>query len=233
MDNKSDDGSIKNNKQNGINVQGEICGENLQDILRKAVQNDAYFKKLFYSPSETLKDSKIAEEDKTLLIDLMNRSSNQRKARDKVDQVFETGLYTFSDMRWMNWITFVVGLGLIGIAISLVFIGSNEIYVVLFGGGGIVTLVLQLLVGPLKNAPLALSTFLQSHIIFDSYNHQVGIWTEYQRDARETTKKPIELYEALSADAAFNDFREKSVELLQKMDISKHTETQPAPVKKD
>jgi len=228
MDNKSDDESIKNNKQNGTTVQGEIYGENLQDILRKAVQNDTYFRKLFNSPSETLKDSKIAEEDKTLLIDLMNQLSNQRKAGEKVDQVFETGLCTFSDMRWMNWITFAVGLILISIAIVLVLIGSNEIYVVLFGGGGIVTLVLQLLVGPMKNAPLALSTFLQSHIIFDSYNHQVGIWYELQH-AKET----FDLQGAISADKAHNKFREESVRLLQKMDISKHTEIQSDPGKKE
>ena len=136
------------------------------------------------------------------------RAGGQGLATYKVAQVFESSQHAFSDMRIMNWGVFLVGIILVATSLVLGVTGQREMYVLLFGGMGIVGLVTFLLVRPIHQVRDALSNFLQAHITFETMNHQIGVW-----DPRYFTPKDIEQVKEMSQ--ALGQIRESSVRVLQ------------------
>jgi deoxyxylulose-5-phosphate synthase len=95
--------------------------------------------------------------------------------------------------------------------------GQREIYVLLFGGMGIVSLIAYLLVRPMQGVRDALSDFLQAHITFDTANQQIGAW-------HPKYFMPKDIHEVQQVSDTLQGIRESSARLLEHVLEQKGTE---------
>jgi len=180
----------------------------LTDVLERAAVDEEFLKRLREQPQEAIKEyvSSLNPEERDALVDLFEKLKGAGLAAHIFEEVFLSSRRAFTHMLIMNWVIFSVGVILVLLSIWLGVSGQREVYVAIFGGMGIVSLIGYLLVRPMKGVRDALSDFLQAHIIYDSFNHQIGVWYHF---------KPSNIEETKEASKALQDIRESSVHLLQ------------------
>jgi len=191
----------------------------LTDILREAVKDEKFLDRLRRYPQEAVRKHSLSFDDEVVIVDLFKKLSGEELARRKVEEVFESSRYAFTEMRVMNWLIFMIGIVFVAVAIWLGISGQREVYVLLFGAAGISSLYAQLF-RPMKGVRDALSDFLQAHIIFESANHQIGVWYnfEYTQDEEgNAIRRTLSLEEAKEVSKALQEIRESSARLLQEV----------------
>lgn len=186
----------------------------LTRVLSATIKDEDLFRQLLSDPySVRQRYPELDQEQAGLLVALfmearaqMQRdAAGRRVAEKRLQDIFSCLQRAFTDLRLMNWIAFIVGLGLVVLAVWLGVTGQDVIYAALFGTMGVVTLVAYLIFKPMRGVRNAISEFLQAHIIFDTANHQIGVWYTF---------KPGNLHEAQAASRALGEIRETSVDLL-------------------
>ncbi len=186
------------------------------DVLKEILKDPNAIRRLLEHPQSIgERYGSLPPEMRDLLIEFFqqvraeidSRIKGDLLARDKVYRVFQSSQHAFNDMRVMNRIIFGIGILLIGVSLWLAFTGQREAYVLLFGTGGIVTLLTHLF-RPLRGVRDALSDFLQAHITFETVNQQIGAW-------HPTYFQPRDINEVQQVSDALQGIRESSVRLLQ------------------
>jgi hypothetical protein len=87
---------------------------------------------------------------------------------------------TYKRITWMNYLMFLVGLGLfVTAAIYGVLADSDKGYALLFGGLGVATFVTLFLTGPIEKTQTALSNLVQAEVGFMNYFEQIMLWETY------------------------------------------------------
>ncbi len=198
----------------------------MADVLKDALENDQVLDRWLERPQDIYKHySSLSPEVKELLVKFFRQINLQIDARvrgdllahDRVKQVFHSSQTAFNDMRLMNLIIFIVGVALVTVSVWLGITGQREIYVLLFGGMGIVSLIAYLLVRPMQGVRDALSDFLQAHITFDTANQQIGAW-------HPKYFMPKDIHEVQQVSDALQGIRESSARLLEHVLEQKGTE---------
>ncbi len=198
----------------------------MADVLKDALENDQVLDRWLERPQDIDKHySSLSPEVKELLVKFFRQINLQIDAHvrgdvsalDRVMQVFQSSQRAFNDMRLMNWITFSVGVALVAVSVWLGITGQREIYVLLFGGMGIVSLIAYLLVRPMQGVRDALSDFLQAHITFDTANQQIGAW-------HPKYFMPKDIHEVQQVSDTLQGIRESSARLLEHVLEQKGTE---------
>jgi len=199
-------------KEETMNTAVEIA-----DVLKDAVGNDQVLDRWLDRPQDIgTQYRSLSPEAKDLLIEFFRqinlridaRVRGDREALDRVMQIFRASQKAFNDMRWMNWIIFSVGVALVVVSVGLGITGQREVYVLLFGGMGVVSLIVYLLVRPMQGVRDALSDFLQAHITFETVNQQIGAW-------HPKYFMPKDIHEVQQVSDALQGIRESSARLLE------------------
>jgi hypothetical protein len=87
---------------------------------------------------------------------------------------------TYKRVTWMNYLMFLVGLGLfVTAAVYGVLAESDKGYAFLFAGLGAVTFVTLFLTGPIEKTQTALSNLVQAEVGFMNYFEQIMLWETY------------------------------------------------------
>ncbi len=189
----------------------------LADVFTRLTKDEALFRRLLRDPYSLAQEyPNLNREHAELLTRFFaaaaacvdEESEGTRFAAKRLSEIFRSSQQAFTDIRRMNWIAFVVGLGLVALSVWLGITGQSAIYAGLFGTMGVVTLVTYLLVRPMRGVRDALSDFLQSHIIFETVNQQIGVWYQF---------RPSSLEEAEAVSRSLEAIRETSARLLEDM----------------
>ncbi len=123
---------------------------------------------------------------------------------------------TYKRITWMNYLMFLVGLGLfVTAAVYGVLAESEKGYAFLFAGLGAATFVTLFLTGPIEKTQAALSNLVQAEVGFMNYFEQITLWETYalrpQRDSPFPDSGNIE-----TASASLQLRTSETLELFQK-----------------
>ncbi|HVO54184.1 MAG TPA: hypothetical protein VMT37_07215 [Solirubrobacterales bacterium] len=123
---------------------------------------------------------------------------------------------TYKRITWMNYLMFLVGLGLfITAAVYGVLAEDEKAYAFLFAGLGAATFVALFLTGPIEKTQTALSNLVQAEVGFMNYFEQITLWETYalrpQVDSPLPDSRNIE-----TASASLQQRTSETLELFQK-----------------
>jgi hypothetical protein len=87
---------------------------------------------------------------------------------------------TYKRITWMNYLMFLVGLGLFVTAAAYgVLAKTDKAYAFLFAGLGAATFITLFLTGPIEKTQTALSNLVQAEVGFMNYFEQITLWETY------------------------------------------------------
>jgi hypothetical protein len=123
---------------------------------------------------------------------------------------------TYRRITWMNYLMFLVGLGLFVTAAVYGVLAENEkAYAFLFAGLGAATFVALFLTGPIEKTQTALADLVQAEVGFMNYFEQITLWDTYALQPQAGSPVP-EAGNIESASAALQERTAETLELFQK-----------------
>jgi hypothetical protein len=123
---------------------------------------------------------------------------------------------TYRRITWMNYLMFLVGLGLFVTAAVYGVLAENEkAYAFLFAGLGAATFVALFLTGPIEKTQTALADLVQAEVGFMNYFEQITLWDTYALQPQAGSPVP-EAGNIESASAALQERTAETPEPVQK-----------------
>jgi hypothetical protein len=98
---------------------------------------------------------------------------------ETVKKTFGYASLTYRSIAWMNWLTFVTGIGLFGFSAAYALIAQTKAYSVLFAGMGVTSFVTSFVFRPPEQTQRALSNLVETEIAFMNYFDQQSFWEAY------------------------------------------------------
>ena len=150
-------------------------------------------------------------------------TANAKRAIDLSEftlRIFKTTLghaaKTYRRITWMNYLMFMVGLGLfVTAAVYDVFAEDDKAYAFLFAGLGAATFVTLFLTGPIEKTQTALSNLIQAEVGFMNYFEQITLLEVYALQPQADSPFP-DLGNIESATATLQQRTAETLELFQK-----------------
>jgi hypothetical protein len=110
-------------------------------------------------------------------------------------EIFKTTLAhaakTYRRVTLMNYLMFLVGLGLFVVAAAYGFLAdSDKGYTVLFAGMGAATFAALFFTGPIEKTQTALSNLVQAEVGFMNYFEQITLWENYALQPKPGADRP-------------------------------------------
>ena len=107
-----------------------------------------------------------------------------------VKKTFAYASLTYRSIAWMNWLTFLVGIGLFVFSAVYALYAEAKVYSVLFAGLGVSSFVSSFVLRPPEQTQNALSHLVQTEIAFMNYFDQQVFWEGYANIPRGTPPAP-------------------------------------------
>jgi hypothetical protein len=98
---------------------------------------------------------------------------------ETVKKTFGYASLTYKSIIWMNWLTFITGIGLFGFSAIYALYAEAKVYAVLFAGLDVSSFVTSFLLRPPEQTQNALSNLVQTEIAFMNYFDQQSFWEGY------------------------------------------------------
>jgi hypothetical protein len=98
---------------------------------------------------------------------------------ETIKNTFRYASLTYKSITWMNWLTFVTGIGLFAFSAVYALYADQKEYSVLFAGLGVSSFVTSFTLRPPEQTQKALSNLVQTEIAFMNYFDQQSFWEVY------------------------------------------------------
>jgi hypothetical protein len=109
---------------------------------------------------------------------------------ETVKNTFRYASLTYKSVTWMNWLTFITGIGLFAFSAIYALYAEAKVYSVLFAGLGVSSFVTSFLLRTPEQTQKALSNLVQTEIAFMNYFDQQVFWEGYANIPRGMPPTP-------------------------------------------
>jgi hypothetical protein len=98
---------------------------------------------------------------------------------ETIKNTFRYASLTYKSITWMNWLTFITGIGLFAFSAIYALYAQEKVYSMLFAGLGVSSFVTSFLLRTPEQTQKALSNLVQTEIALMNYFDQQSFWEAY------------------------------------------------------